>query len=241
MNQRTVAEASRPTRPGPAARRVGSPCDPATGVTRSLLAYGVLAGPTYLLVSLAQALSRDGFDLTRHAWSLLANGAFGWIQITNLVLTGLMTGAFALGLHRVPPAGPGATWAPRLMGAYAVSLVAAGAFRADPALGFPAGTPEVGAPVTWHGTLHFVAGGIGFGCLVAACLILGRRFSTEERRGWAVLSRLTGVLFLAGFVAMAASAGSTWGNLAFTAAVVLAWAWMSAVAAHLYRRTAPGH
>jgi hypothetical protein len=240
MNQRTVAEAGRPARPGSAARRVDLSCDPATSVTRSLLAYGVLTGPTYLLVSLAQALSRDGFDLTRHAWSLLANGTWGWIQIANLVLTGLMTGAFALGLHRVLPDGPGATWAPRLIGAYAVSLVAAGAFRADPALGFPAGTPEVGAPVTWHGTLHFVAGGIGFACLVAACLILDRRFSTEGRWGWAVLSRLTGVLFLAGFVGMAAGAGSTWGNLAFTAAIVLTWTWMSAVAAHLYRRSAHG-
>ncbi|MBE1485737.1 DUF998 domain-containing protein [Plantactinospora soyae] len=210
---------------------------PTTRVSRALLGYGIVAGPTYVLVSLAQALTRDGFQLDRHAWSLLSNGALGWIQITNLVLAGLLTIALGIGLHRVLSPGPGATWAPRLIGTYGVSLVAAGAFRADPALGFPAGTPEVGAAVTWPGMLHFAAGGIGFACLIAACLVLARRFSSEGRRGWATFSRSTGVLFLAGFVAMAAGAGSAGINLAFTAVVVLAWAWMSAVAAHLYRRT----
>ncbi|GAB3965251.1 DUF998 domain-containing protein [Plantactinospora veratri] len=222
---------------GPGA--AGQPCDPASSVTRTLLAYGVLAGPGYVLVSLAQALTRDGFDLTRHAWSLLANGALGWIQIGNLVVTGLMTCALALGLRRSLTPGTGAGWAPRLIGAYGISLVAAGAFRADPALGFPIGTPETGTAVTWHGTLHFLAGGIGFGCLVAACLVVGRRFSAEGRRGWAAFSRSTGVLFLAGFLAMAAGGGAVWSNLAFTGAIVLAWVWVSALAAHLYRRATP--
>jgi hypothetical protein len=45
-------------------------CDPATRVTKSLLAYGVIVGPLYVGVSLAQALTRQGFDLTRHPWSL---------------------------------------------------------------------------------------------------------------------------------------------------------------------------
>ncbi|MER7008231.1 DUF998 domain-containing protein, partial [Dactylosporangium sp. NPDC000555] len=61
----------------------------ANRVTRSLLGYGVLAGPFYVTVSLAQALTRENFDISRHAWSLLANGSLGWIQITNLVLSGL--------------------------------------------------------------------------------------------------------------------------------------------------------
>ena len=36
-------------------------CDPATAVTRSLLGYGVIAGPLYVAVSLTQALTRAGF------------------------------------------------------------------------------------------------------------------------------------------------------------------------------------
>ena len=69
--------------------------------TAALLAAGVVAGPLYVGVSLAQALTRPGFDLTRHPWSALANGDLGWIQVTNLIVTGVLVIAFAVGLRRV--------------------------------------------------------------------------------------------------------------------------------------------
>ncbi len=196
-------------------------CDPADRVTRSLLGYGVVAGPFYTAVALAQVLTRDGFDATRHQWSLLANGDLGWIQVTNFVLTGLMLVAFGVGLRRALAPGRASTWAPRLVAAYGLSLVAAGVFRADPALGFPAGTPDGPAAVSWHGMLHFVAGGIGFSCLAAACFVMARRYAAEGRRGRATFSRVTGVVFLAGFAMIASSGGSAVATVAFTAAVVL--------------------
>ena len=67
-------------------------CEPAVAITRSLLGYGAVAGPFYVCVSLAQALTRDGFDLSRHPWSVLENGPLGWIQSANFVLTGAMVG-----------------------------------------------------------------------------------------------------------------------------------------------------
>jgi hypothetical protein len=216
----------------------GAGCDPATSVTKALLAYGVIAGPIYVLVSVIEGLTREGFDFSRHAWSLLANGDFGWIHVADLVVSGLMTIAFAVGLGRCLRPGRGATWAPRLVGVYGASMVAAGAFRADPAQGFPVGTPAGAGEDSWHGTLHFVSGGIGFTCLTAACFVLGARFAREGHRGWAAFSRVTGVLFLAGFAGVASGGGSVWINLAFTAAVVLVCAWISAVAVHLYRRAA---
>ncbi|MFG2002262.1 DUF998 domain-containing protein [Spirillospora sp. NPDC048911] len=206
---------------------------PAARVTRALLAAGAVAGPLYVLVSVAQGLTRDGFDFSRHAWSLLANGDLGWIQVTNLVVAGVLSLALAAALRRLPDLGG---WAPRLIAVYGASLIASGVFRADPALGFPAGTPDETAEVSWHGMLHFVSGGIGFACLIAACFVLGRRFAAEGRRGWAAFSRTTGALFLAGFVGMAAGAGSSVANLAFTAAILLVWAWLSAVAVHLHHR-----
>jgi hypothetical protein len=204
--------------------------------TRALLACGVVAGPLYVLVSATEALTRDGFDLVRHPWSLLANGDLGWVHVANLLVAGLLTVAFAAGLRRVLRPGRGGTSVPRLVGVYGLSLVAAGVFRADPAMGFPPGTPEGAAEVTWHGVLHFALGGVGFVCLVVACLLVAGRFAAEGRQGWARFSRATGVLFLAGFVAVAAGAGAAWSNVAFTAAVVLAWSWVSALAAHLTDR-----
>ena len=132
-------------------------CDPATAVTRSLLGWGAVAGPFYVAVSLAQASTRDGFDLTRHPWSLLENGSLGWIQSANFVLTGAMVAAFAVGLAR---AGAG-RWAPRLLALYGAGLAAAGLLTADPMAGFPVGTPAGPAQApSWHGTLHLAAGGI---------------------------------------------------------------------------------
>ena len=217
--------------------RTHGSCDRPTAVTRSLLGYGVLAGPAYVTVSLAQALTRDGFDLARHPWSLLCDGPYGWIQVTNFVLAGLMTIAFAGGLRRALRPGPAATWAPRLVGTYGVSLVAAGVFRADPADGFPAGTPAGAGEVSWHGGVHMLAGAVGFGCLIAACMLIGRRFGAEGRRGWAAFSRVTGVAFLVAFAGIASGTTSPATTVPFVAAVVLVSAWTSALAAHLYNRT----
>jgi hypothetical protein len=146
-----------------------------------------------------------------------------------------MTIAFAVGLRRAG----GGTWAPRLFAAYGVGLISAGVFRADPALGFPPGTPDGPGDVSWHGVLHLLAAGVGFACVIAACLVIAGCFAAEGRRGWARFSRLTGVLFLAGFAGVAAGAGSTWANLGFIAAVLLVWAWISALATHYYRRATP--
>jgi hypothetical protein len=237
MYQQTISQpATTTTTTGARAHRPN--CDPATRVTKTLLAYGVLAGPLYVVVSLAQALTRDGFDLTRHQWSLLSNGPYGWVQVTNFVLTGLMTVVGAVGLRRALRGGRAATWAPRLVAVYGASLVCAGVFRADPALGFPPGTPDGPAQVSWHGMLHFASAGIGFTCLAAACLVVARRFAADHARGWARYSRLSGVGFLAGFAVVATGAGAAWSNLTFVAAVVLIWAWLSAVAARLYGQVA---
>ncbi|GAA5149649.1 hypothetical protein GCM10025768_13110 [Microbacterium pseudoresistens] len=51
--------------------------DRAAAVTRSLLGWGVVVGPFYLVIGVALALTRPGFDLSRHALSLLTLGEFG--------------------------------------------------------------------------------------------------------------------------------------------------------------------
>src|SRR5579864_741463 len=121
-------------------------CDPGTRVTRSLLGYGVLAGPVYVIAALAQALLRPGFNLAHDDVSLLSNGSLGWIQIANFVVTGLMVIACATGMRRALAGGRSALWAPLLIGLYGLGLIAAGIFVADPMYGFPPGT-AAGKPV----------------------------------------------------------------------------------------------
>lgn len=218
------------TRPAAPSRAA---CDPATRVTRSLLGYGVIAGPVYVAVSLAQVFTRAGFDPLRHEWSLLANGHLGWIQTTNFIVSGLMMVAAAVGLGRAT--GGRGRWAPRLWAGYGLGMVSAGIFRADPTQGFPPGTPAGPGAVSWHGMLHLVSAMVGFGCLIAACVVLARRMSAAGRRGWAAYSWATGVAFLAGFAGVASGGGSVASVVGFTAAVLLAWVWTAAVSVHYYR------
>jgi hypothetical protein len=42
--------------------------------TRALLACGGVASPLYVTVTMAQALTRDGFDLKHHRFTLLTTG-----------------------------------------------------------------------------------------------------------------------------------------------------------------------
>jgi hypothetical membrane protein len=209
------------------------PFDRSAAVTRSLLGYGPLAGALYLVSGLTQALTRDGFDLARHDLSLLANGPLGWIQVTTLVLSGLMTVAAAVGMRRAL----GRSWGPGLLAGYGLALVAAGVFVADPMAGFPAGTPA-GPPaeVSTAGLMHMAAGGLGFGCLVAAALVLARRFAREGRRGWALGSRATAVVVLLGFLGVATGSTSSSAVLGLWIGVVTGWAWLGAMSVHLYRR-----
>ena len=185
-----------------------------------MLFAGVVAGPLYVLVSLIEVVARDGFDPRRHAWSQLANGEPGWIHSATLVVSGVLVVLGALGWRR---ALRGRAWA--LLAGYGLGLIAAGIFRADPGNGFPAGTPQ-SVPVSWHGLLHFAAGGIGFPCLVAACFLVARRMLP-------VFSRVTGTVFGLGFLALIAGGGQAWSLLGFTAAVILASAWITLVSLKL--------
>lgn len=215
-------------------RQGSGPAPSATSATRLLLACGIAAGPLYLLVSYAQALFRPGFDAAHDDLSVLANGDLGWIQTTNLILTGTLTVLSAVGFRRVLHPGRGATWGPALIGLYGAGLIGAGIFAADPMNGFPPGT-RLGHPISGslHGFLHFITAGTGFAALIAACWVLSRRFYTSGNRRLGAFSLATGVLFLAAFAGIASGSTSAAVVLSFTAAVILAWTWLAITAAHL--------
>jgi hypothetical protein len=209
-----------------------------TPTTRRLLFAGVVAGPLYITVAAAQALTRTGFDLSRHPVSLLSNGDLGWIQIANFVVAGLLTVAASVGMQRAIGSRPGGTWGPRLLAVYGLSVLAAGLLVADPGAGFPPGTPEVGE-VSWHGLGHFLAGGIGFPAMAAACIVLARPLSGSGR-SWTPFSVATGVVLLATYGMIASGGGATWTILAFTGGVVLVWLWLTAAATRAGRNLPEG-
>jgi Protein of unknown function (DUF998) len=210
----------------------------ASGWTRALLICGAVAGPLYLVTGLVQAFTRPGFDIRRHDLSILANGDLGWIQMANLVVSGLLVIAGAVGIRRALAGGQGRTWGPLLVGVYGISLVGAGFFTADPALGFPPGTPADAHTISWHGLMHFVFGGVGFLALIAGCFVFARRFANGGERAWAAYSVVTGVVFFLAFAGIAAGSGNSWTILGFWIGVVLAWSWITALSTRLATREA---
>jgi hypothetical protein len=200
-------------------------------LTRLLLACGIIAGPLYILVGGAQILLREGFDMTRHPLSMMSLGDLGWIQITNFLVTGLLTIAMAAGLLRASQIGKRKVLGPLLIGFYGVCVVGGGIFVTDPALGFPPGTPDV-APETmsWHGMLHFIVGQLAFLSLIAASIVFARYFVANKAPGWAAFSALTGVIYLAAIIALIAAAGMAWASILLYIAIALGWVWVSALA-----------
>jgi hypothetical protein len=160
-------------------------------LTRRLLRCGLAAGPVFLEVAAAQILTRDGFDLTRHPISLLANGDLGWIQIANFLLTGSLVIAFAARLRRALHEQQGGTWRPRLLMIFGVGLVLSGVCR-RPRERVPARYPDVVSTPTWHGILHGV-GALGVDAFAITCLVLARHFHTRRSRTWAIACVATGL------------------------------------------------
>jgi hypothetical protein len=68
--------------------------------------------------------------------------------------------------------------------------------------------------------------------------VLGAWFARAGQGSWAWFSRITGVVFAGSFMALSSGSGGAATILVFTAAVVLVWAWLTAVSVKLYRGVA---
>jgi hypothetical protein len=115
----------------------------------------------------------------------------------------MMAGFGVLGAGSVVfGAGLGRVTAPRAAGPWLVAVagaasVAAGAFRRDYMLLTGPGF----AGESWHNQVHDAVSGVAYGAMLAAPVVLGRRFRDDP--DWAVLSRPVQVLALAGAGAFA--------------------------------------
>jgi Protein of unknown function (DUF998) len=201
-----------------------------TSNTKRLMLGGVVGGPLFVVVGLAQALTRHGFDLTKQALSLLTLGSAGWIQTANFLVTGALALACATGMRRVLVGRPGGTWAPRLLYVYGAGLIVGGLFHPDAGDGFPPGTPRGQSVVrTWHGALHQTGGSLAFLALIGACFVLARYYRSCGEVARARTSRVVGALFIACLMGSAAPGGS----LTLFIGVTVAMLWLAIVATQL--------
>src|ERR1700730_2477727 len=132
-----------------------------------LLLCGAIAGPFFILTLLIQDYTRPGFDPRLYALSLLSLGDWGWVQIANFALAGVLNLLYAVGLWRRLHPGRAGTWGPVLIGAYGLGLLLVSIFRTDPSNGFPPGAIASIGP-SWHGAIHALGGLFVFVVLAAA-------------------------------------------------------------------------
>jgi hypothetical protein len=169
---------------------------PASSTTRRLLACGAIAGPLFVAVALLQALTVPGFDLRRHAISLLEAGPLGGIQMANFLISGILLLAYAAGLRSALRDKAGRIWAPLLIAVCGLGFIGGAAFHPDPGLGFPPGTPDrIPAGMSMHAALHMVSGSLAFLALIAACFVIARSFTATVERRFAWVLRLAGATF----------------------------------------------
>jgi hypothetical protein len=201
-------------------------------LTRLLLLCGAIAGPLFILILLIQDYTRPGYDPRLDPLSLLSLGDWGWVQITNFVLAGVLNLLYAVGLWGKLHPGRAGTWGPLLIGAYGLGLVTVGIFRTDPVNGFP---PGAIAPTqtTVHGTIHGFGALFVFVMLTAALAVFARLFFTRKERWWAFYCLASAVIILLLFFGGFAIA--TLGALVLQLAVFIGWMAASLVAIKLLR------
>ena len=175
-----------------------------------LLDAGVVAGPLFLVVSFAQIPFRDGFDMTRHAFSFLLLGPGGWVQTVNFLLVGLLYIAAGRGLRRwlTGRAGRVAQILATTLGA---GLIVGGLFPPPPSFGYPVGAPA-GAPAELSSTAVLHATGFILGMLSFTILqfVLAHWLWRRHQRRWAAAALLTGAALLSVPPTSALPFGTSW-------------------------------
>ena len=211
-----------------------------TVIRKALLACGAIAGPLFVVGFLFEGATRANYDPLRHPVSSLALGDYGWVQSANFIVAGLLTLAFSVGLRSALRSGMGSTWGPLLVGVWAIGLLGAGVFVTDPVSGYPPGTPDRLSGNSWHGALHDLFSLLGFVSLAAACFTFGRRFAGRGKRGWALYSAVSGLVFAVAFVLSSAGFAQVAGlvdlaGLLQRVAVAVGFCWLTLLAVHVLR------
>ena len=165
-----------------------------------LAAAGGVAGPVLFTVAwVAGSLRQAGHSAAEVQLSGLAaeDARNPQIMMAGFVLLGAGTVVFGAGLGRVAAPRSTGPWLVLLAG---VASVAAGLFRRDHML--LAGPGFAGE--SWHNQVHDVVSGAAYGAMLAAPLVLARRW--RDGPDWAPVSRPVQILALASALALVAFA-----------------------------------
>ena len=202
-------------------------------LTRAGAVAGLAAGPIFLTaVAVNTWASIDflhglGWQLTGGdkdiPWpSSLAVGPYGWVQIANFLLAGVLILMFAVAMRRALPARRSSTVA-------FAALTAAGAAIAASAFPVDATMIATGDASTWHGWIH----GVAF--LVALPSVLAAPVATALAVRGDPAWRPLGTLSVVAVVATVALLAVPLGDAAFYLFLAVVFGWIAALSTRLRR------
>jgi hypothetical protein len=196
---------------------------------------GVLGPVLFTAAWVVSSLRQTGHSATEVQLSGLAadDARDPQIMVAGFVVLGVCSIGFGIALRRA--------LAPRAAGAWLViaagaAAVGAGLFRRDHLLLVgPGFTGE-----SWHNQVHDVVSGVAYGAMLAAPLLLARRFRDDQ--DWAVARRPVLVLALGSAVALVVFASRVvepWNGVVQRVAVTLAIGTEVLTATRMLKRPAP--
>jgi len=152
---------------------------------------GVIGPVLFTATFLAQeAFRRDEYDPVAEPVSALTAGPNGWIQQVNFVVFGLLTIAFAVGLHRGLRLTRTGVAGPALLFVSGIGLLLGAVFPLR----------EDAAGVTYDPGGHVVAGVTFFLSSAVGLIVVSRRLARDSRwRSIATYTLVAGIVALAGF------------------------------------------
>lgn len=169
-----------------------------SSLTRWLLTCGAVSGPLFIAAVIVQSAINPGFDLRRVLISNLSLGHYGYLQIGNFSLCGVLNILFAIGVWRLLHGGPSGTFAPIFTVLHGILLVVVAVFVTDPSNGFPPGSVAPTTP-TMHGAIHAFGALWVFLTNAIALAVFIRYFVVGRETWWAVYCGSSAVVMLAIF------------------------------------------
>jgi hypothetical membrane protein len=155
-------------------------------------AWAGMVGPVLFTAAflVQEAFRRGEYDPVAEPVSALEAGPYGWIQQINFVVFGLLTIAFAVGLHRGLRATRAGIAGPALLLVSGIGLLLAAAFPVS----------EDAAGVILRPVGHIIAGSTFFLSSALGLIVVSRRLARDPRwRNIATYTLVAGIVALVGF------------------------------------------
>lgn len=168
-------------------------------INGKLLLSGVVAGPMFIITMLVQDFTRPGFNPMLHLLSQLSLGSWGWVQVTNFILAGVLNVLYSIGLVKTLRDKKSGIAAAIFVGLFGIFLIVVGIFRTDPAHGFPPGSITPIHP-SGHGVIHALGALFTFLSLTIATFIFSRFFFVVKEHRFAFYCLISAILVFSTFI-----------------------------------------